>query len=161
MNWIGADGPVVYIGLFVVIVICAAVILKGAKLSIAPKILWFVVVAALSGFGLYELWKDQSTYYSEKLENLNPDVAALDSNTELNWLAEAESLLVWSVRHDATCRKVAARANEICTLEQSQTSDGALSAVDKEYKAIMQNQCTAHLDRLTGSCRVHLGIEDQ
>lgn len=161
MNWIGADGPVVYIGLFVVIVICAAVILKGAKLSIAPKILWFVVVAALSGFGLYELWKDQSTYYSEKLENLNPDVAALDSNTELNWLAEAESLLVWSVRHDATCRKVAARANEICTLEQSATSDGALTTVDKEYKEIMENQCTAHLDRLTGSCRVHLGIGNQ
>lgn len=161
MNWIGADGPVVYIGLFVVIVICAAVILKGAKLSIAPKILWFVVVAALSGFGLYELWKDQSTYYSEKLENLNPDVAALDSNTELNWLAEAESLLVWSVRHDATCRKVAARANEICTLEQSQTSDGALSAVDKEYKAIMQNQCSGFVDRLTGSCQVHLGIGNQ
>ena len=161
MNWIGADGPVVYIGLFVVIVICAAVILKGAKLSIVPKILWFVVVAALSGFGLYELWKDQSVYYSEKLENLNPDVASLDSNTELNWLAEAESLLVWSVRHDATCRKVAARANEICTLEQSVTSDGALSTVDKEYKEIMQNQCTAHLDRLTGSCQVHLGIGNQ
>ena len=161
MNLIGADGPVVYVGLFIVIVICVAVILKGAKLSVVPKILWFVVVAALSGFGLYELWKDQSAYYSEKLENLNPDVASLDSNTELNWLAEAESLLVWSVRHDATCRKVAARANEICTLEQSATSDGALTTVDKEYKEIMQNQCTAHLDRLTGSCQVHLGIEDQ
>ena len=161
MNLIGADGPVVYVGLFVVILICAAVILKGAKLSVAPKILWFVVVAALSGFGLYELWKDQAAYYAEKLENLNPDVAALDANTELNWLAEADSLLVWSVRHDATCRKVAARANEICTLEQNQTSDGALSAVDKEYKAIMQNQCSGHLDKLTGSCQVHLGITSQ
>ena len=161
MNWIGADGPAVYVGLFVVILICVAVIFKGSKLSIVPKLLWFVVVAGLSAFGLYALWQDQSAYYSEKLETLSPNVASLDANTELNWLAEANSLLVWSVRHDDTCRKVVARANEICTMEQNQTSDGALNSVDLEYKEILQNQCTAHLDKVTGSCQVHLGITGQ
>lgn len=161
MELIGADGPVIYIGLFIVILICLAVILKGAKLSVAPKMIWFVVVAAVSGVGLYALWSDQSAHYSEKLETLSPNVAALDANTELNWLSEANSMLVWSVRHDAVCRKVTARANEICNLEQNQTSDGALSTVDAEYKEIMQNQCTAHLDKLTADCRVHLGITGQ
>lgn len=161
MEWIGADGPVIYIGLFIVILICVAVLLRGSKLSVVPKMLWFLGVLAVSGFGLYELWKDQSAHYSEKLENLSPNVASVDANTELNWLAEAESILVWSVRHDAACRKVTARANEICNLEQNQTSDGALSTVDAEYKEIMQNQCTAHLDKLTADCRVHLGITGQ